>query len=306
MLDISKTILEKYQVRKTKKQKTEFINFLQDHYPNQFVVEEGGFAKNRNIIFGDIEKADIILTAHYDTQAVLPFPNFLTPKNIFIYILYSVLVSFVFVAIPMFLFDMIVISIFNNPVIIFISNYLILIFFFWMLMFGIDNKHTANDNTSGVITLLEAMNIDEIKEKAAFVFFDNEELGMLGSAFFNKKYKNELKDKLIINFDCVSDGNYIMFVYNKHAKKYKNTLETSFISDNQKEAIITSSKTTFYPSDQMNFKTTIAVAAFNKNKFLGYYVDKIHTNKDTVFDENNINFIVDGLKTFCLQNKTMI
>ena len=306
MLDISKTILEKYQVRKTKKQKTEFINFLQDHYPNQFVVEEGGFAKNRNIIFGDIEKADIILTAHYDTQAVLPFPNFLTPKNIFIYILYSVLVSFVFVAIPMFLFDMIVISIFNNPVIIFISNYLILIFFFWMLMFGIDNKHTANDNTSGVITLLEAMNIDEIKEKAAFVFFDNEELGMLGSAFFNKKHKNQLKDKLIINFDCVSDGNYIMFVYNKYAKKYKNTLETSFISDNQKEAIITSSKTTFYPSDQMNFKTTIAVAAFNKNKFLGYYVDKIHTNKDTVFDENNINFIVDGLKTFCLQNKTMI
>ena len=78
------------------------------------------------------------------------------------------------------------------------------------------------------------------------------------------------------------------------------------LSDNQKEAIITSSKTTFYPSDQMNFKTTIAVAAFNKNKFLGYYVDKIHTNKDTVFDENNINFIVDGLKTFCLQNKTMI
>ena len=57
---------------------------------------------------------------------------------------------------------------------------------FTVFMGGKPNKHTANDNTSGVITLLELMNrlSPEQKERTAFVFFDNEENGMLGSAFF--------------------------------------------------------------------------------------------------------------------------
>ncbi len=34
---------------------------------------------NNNIIIGNIEKAKIFCTAHYDTQAVLPFPNLIVP-----------------------------------------------------------------------------------------------------------------------------------------------------------------------------------------------------------------------------------
>ena len=57
------------------------------------------------------------------------------------------------------------------------------------------------------------------------------------------------------------------------------------------------SKGTHYPSDQKNFKNSIGVAAFRKSKF-GLYLDKIHTPKDTVFDERNIGVLIKGFKTF--------
>lgn len=47
-------------------------------------------------------------------------------------------------------------------------------------------------------------------DKAAFVLFDHEEIGMVGSYSFAKKHKEILKDKLIVNLDCVSDGDHIL------------------------------------------------------------------------------------------------
>ena len=35
--------------------------------------------------------------------------------------------------------------------------------------------------------------------------------------------------------------------------------------------------------------------AFNRKKTIGLYCDKIHTNKDTVLDENNVIFLRDTL-----------
>ena len=50
----------------------------------------------------------------------------------------------------------------------------------------------------------------------------------------------------------------------------------------------------FYPSDQMNFNRGIGVAALNKSKRGILYMDKIHTPRDTVYDEENIAFLKNG------------
>ena len=96
MTELSRIIFEKYQIRKSKNQKTEFINLLKEHMPVN--IQTGGLLKSRNIIVGDVEKADVVFTAHYDTCAVMPFPNFITPKNVAFYLIYSVLIC-----IPLFL-----------------------------------------------------------------------------------------------------------------------------------------------------------------------------------------------------------
>jgi hypothetical protein len=48
-------------------------------------VEKASFG-GRNIVIGNPDTAKVLYTAHYDTCARLPFPNFITPKNIFIYL----------------------------------------------------------------------------------------------------------------------------------------------------------------------------------------------------------------------------
>ncbi len=297
MRDISKLILKEYQIRKTKKQKDEFIHLLMNELKDeQIKVEQSGMFKSRNIIVGDLEKAKYVLSAHYDTAPVLPFPNFLTPKNLFVYLLFNVALIFGFVVCSS-IISYIIFALTQSGLLVEILRMALLWFFILWMFFGKANKHTANDNTSGVITLLELMECKEIREQVCFVFFDHEELGLLGSNAFNKKHKNIMKDKLLINFDCVSDGDYVMLITSKSAGCYKEKLNKSFYDEN-KTVIVTKSSNTIYPSDQSVFKNHIGVAAFNKNNLCGYYIDKIHTSKDVVFDERNIKMIVEGICRF--------
>ena len=53
-----------------------------------------------------------------------------------------------------------------------------------------------------------------------------------------------------------------------------------------------------YPSDQSNFKCTVAVAALNKHKHIGYYMNRIHTAKDIIFDEENIRILKERTVNF--------
>ena len=95
-----------------------------------------------------------------------------------------------------------------------------------------------------------------------------------------------MKDKLLINFDCVSDGEKMLFVPNKKAKKYIDLLEDVYKTDDNVEVKVVT-KGVFYPSDQVNFNCGVGVCAVIKGKRFEY-IDKIHTNKDVVCREENI------------------
>lgn len=294
MTELSHKILDAYQVRKTKKQKQAFIALLQQHIPN-LQVQKMGFPKSRNLVIGDPATAKVLLTAHYDTCAQLPFPNFITPKRPLISILYSFLVI-----IPW----LVLIFLLNLLLSHFVTDYLLhywisLVCYgllMWMMLSGPACKHTANDNTSGVITLIEvyhALPVD-LRNQVCFVFFDNEEKGVIGSAQFRKKYKKETKDKLLINYDCVSDGDYFLLGISKKAnQKYHVALAQAFTSDHDKTVMLENLKKVYYPSDQAGYPMAIAVAALKHSKLFGYYMDRIHTKRDTVFDQRNIHFLTE-------------
>ncbi len=298
MTDLSKEILEKYQVRKTRKQKTEFIELMRAHFPN-LKVEEDALGYSRNIVIGNPNTAKTVFGAHYDTCAVMPIPNFIMPKNMLISFLYA----FVLV-IPMLLIGNAVGSlaefVLKDPGMGALFNLLTYWLILVLMIFGPANKHTVNDNTSGVITLIELMEAMTEEERAqnCFVFFDNEEKGLLGSSAFNKEHKEVMKEKLLINFDCVSDGDYLMLILNKRAHpEYAEKMKAAFEGVNEKTVLIEGEKGIYYPSDQRNFKKNIGVASFKKSK-LGLYMDRIHTPRDTVMDEQNISVLVSGMKNF--------
>ena len=92
MHEDSRFLLEHYMVRKSRKQKTAFLSWLTpvlEQAGYSVTVQKGGM-RCRNLIAGDPERAKLVLTAHYDTCAVMPIPNFITPGNILIYLLYQI------------------------------------------------------------------------------------------------------------------------------------------------------------------------------------------------------------------------
>lgn len=309
MAKTTKTILKEYQIRKTRKQKAAFLEYLKSITNNlgyTYKVETGGLGV-RNFVVGSPNTAKIICTAHYDTCAKLPFPNIATPKNISIYLLYQ----FAIIALTLVVFFLITfLSAFTAGI---IARYIggsvdaavdavlnlsdiFLIILCVLFIIGPANKHNTNDNTSGVTTLIDLMHKlpEDKRDRVAFVFFDLEEAGLIGSRAFNKKHKKEMKNKLLLNFDCVSDGSNILFAMRKNAEKYRNVIEKSFVKNDEYNVFV-ESKGVFYPSDQLHFPCGVGIAALNKTKKGDIlFCDKIHTKKDIVYNEKNIEFLVDG------------
>ena len=296
MTETTKTIFEKYEIRKSKQQKTEFIEYVKSlaDMAGYEVKTEKGMLGARNIVIGDPESAKVIYTAHYDTCATLPFPNLITPKNIGLYLLYQiaiVLAVFAIVFIITFLSSFIVPAPFLTLV--YELSVFVLLGFF---VFGPANKHTANDNTSGVTVVIDTMLSmpENAKKDAAFVLFDLEEMGLFGSCGYNSKHKTMMKNKLLINFDCVSDGNDILLIVKKKASDYIPAITEAFKGN---ETICTQvvSKNVFYPSDQSSFPMGVGIGAFKRTKRLKIlYLDRIHTKHDTIYNEENISFLVNS------------
>ena len=300
MTDYSHLVLQQFQVRKKRKQKTAFIDLIKSFYGDA-VIEEGGLGNSRNIVIGNVDTAKVIFTAHYDTCAQAPVPNIIFPKNFLFTLLYGIVISLPFIigAYPVYL----ILDYFTHNFTLSYYTYASLAMFLVLFVFymGKPNEHTANDNTSGIVTILETISKlpAEQRSKCAFVFFDNEENGLLGSAFFRKKHKAVLKNKLIVNIDCVGDGDHIFFVSNKKARKYfRDAFDSSFKCVEGKNLYFEKNSTAFYPSDQMGFPVNMVVATLKKKPVVGFYLDKIHTKKDIYCDETNIEIISSGFAEF--------
>lgn len=297
MITTPMDVLKKYEVRKTRKQKAAFITAVTSyaqrlHYTVK--VEYGSFG-SRNIVFGDPSKAKYLLTAHYDTPASIGIPNFITPCNCVMFILYQLLllVPFFFAA---FLAGWLVSLFTEDWLLIYWTGYIAFLGMLLLMMFGPANRHAANDNTSGVVTVLEiAASLPEnLRGQVAFVLFDLEEAGLIGSASYRKAHKSETDNQIVLNMDCVGDGNEIvLFPMPKLKKDAKRLSDLKKLSGKfgKKSIYIRERGFAYYPSDQKHFPYGVGIAAFRKAKLLGLYCSRIHTWRDTILEQTNVNIL---------------
>jgi len=305
MKNSNEILLEKYQVRKTKKQKQGFSDWLTGHLSEYgYEVSKDAYSKNGcNLIVGDVESTEIILAAHYDTP-----PNFFIPvimgfSNWLFFILSQILLclpalSLLWLA-NWVLYNDLVSSWFLLPI------NVLLVLYTLQITIGLSNKHTANDNTSGVATLISILEKipEEDKQKICVVFFDQEEAGLIGSSNFHKKYKIFVEEKPLINFDCVSDGETLVFV---SKKKFQESKHYESLKAATNEVLKYSKKQTKfmkaiwapYMSDQLVFPHGVGVVAAKKMPVLGYYINRIHSKWDTRFDKENIELLADTMIRF--------
>lgn len=304
------TLIEKFPIRKNKQQKEDFRTWvLAEAEKLGYTAQVEKKGSSNNVVIGDADKAEAIFTAHYDTPAVMPVPNFITPCNVLVYILYQLVLSVLIIGLGVglgVLAGVLVgalsgkwdVGAMVGAIGAMIGMWTLII----LMMFGPANKNNANDNTSGVASVLETMaRIPEDKRgKVAFILFDNEEKGMLGSSAYAGKHKNMKKNTLLVNMDCVGLGENILFFSPKKARNHAHyeKLVAGMNAQTGRNLELLNMESNIYPSDQAQFKCGIAVCSCKKAKVIGYYCDKIHTKHDTIADAGNIAFIADGLAAF--------
>lgn len=289
-------ILKSYPVRKSKRQKASFRADVIAWLEAQgycVTVEQGSFHSS-NVVIGDPKTARYLVTAHYDTCAWLPFPNLITPCNAWTFLLYQFFICLMLL-VPSAAAGAVAGWLLHS----FDLGYLLFMVLLWalilLMMIGPANPSNVNDNTSGVVTLLEiAKFLPELHRKnVCFVLFDLEEAGLIGSASYRKKHKAEVSDQLVLNLDCVGEGDAICFFPGAKLRKNKRklqALERIAGTFGKKSIIIRTKGFSVYPSDQANFPYGVGICALKQGR-AGLYLSRIHTPKDTILDDKNVNLL---------------
>lgn len=296
-------VVKEYPVRKTRQQKeafrTEVTAWLSGlGYP---VSIEAGSCRSRNIVIGDPASAKYLVTAHYDTCARMFIPNLITPCNFWTFLLYQLAVCLLLIVPPLAIGG--AVGYLSHS---FEIGYLLFAVLTWaailLMMVGPANPSNVNDNTSGVVTVLEiAKSLPEMhRRNVCFVLFDLEEAGLIGSASYRKRHKKEILNQLVLNLDCVGEGDEILLFptgkLKKDAKRLQ-PLQKLTGSFGRKSVTVRTKGFSVYPSDQMNFPYGVGVCALNRGR-AGLYLSRIHTPGDTILDETNVNILRAALATF--------
>jgi hypothetical protein len=314
MLKTPIDVLQQFPVRKTKAQKQAFRDAITDYasmsgYP---VFVESGKKGCQNLVIGDPAPAKYLVTAHYDTPARMPVANRLYADNPVMYILWQFVIALRSMLLPVLSGAVCaVIACFADlqvhpdadpnrllglAALVFLGVFLSLYALSYLLLLvGPANPSNANDNTSGVVTLLEILQSlpENQRHKVCFVLFDRNERGLQGSAAYRKLHRNETDGQLVLNLSCVGDGDHIFL--HPTAKLKKDTAAIAPIYKccgyfGKKSILVMEKNTAIYPSDHKNFPYALGISAYHKGKS-GHYIDRIHTPRDTNLDITNINLL---------------
>ncbi|MBC8570394.1 M28 family metallopeptidase [Zongyangia hominis] len=299
---LAKTIGSTYGVRNSRRQKDTFLKWAQ-----QMLAQEGiattisvdpCLVRNRNLVIGDLSQAKTVVTAHYDTPKTIFFPIAIYLDSFWLSLLAQVwavlLLIVVIMVLPAFL---------GVP---FWARYAVFLLTLALFFFVFNNRKNLNDNSSGVAGVLEcALRCHkERRNDVAFVLFDNEEWGLLGSAGFAKKYREEMRGKLVVNLDCIGAGDEIVLVSKKEALEDAKELAASAMREYTGKTVTAQlSGNMLAMSDHANFPRSMMVSAFHRDR-LGRKLCRIHSWRDTVLEEKNMDLVCD-LITEYLRKKSI-
>lgn len=225
-----------------------------------------------NIYFGNIN-APYILTAHYDTAtnmaAVYPFMK-----------LFGARIGQVAFFIPLILIAII------NPNLYFSLFPIVIIILLVGLL--IPNKYNFNDNSSGVLTLLKHAELHQGTDNFFYAFTDNEEKGLFGAKAL-RSYLNEhgrIGKILNINVDCVGVGDFFAITSSMNSKylEYAHS-KCSEYRDLMKINSKLLSSDHFLFGNKGVMITKVCRAKFSRD----VYLPNLHTNKDNLIEDSNIN-----------------
>lgn len=302
-MDYLNYIYEHFPIRRKPGQKSAFQSFIiseSENHCKEAKIEIND--KHQNIVIGNVEKAKVIFTAHYDTPCSSLIPNLMLPRNPFVCYLYHFGYPITLAMLALIVSRLLQTALTLDDRMWAVLYIVLYLGVYWLATRTFTNKHNKNDNTSGVAAVMSIMEKCK-RDDVAYILFDDEEKGLLGSKAYNKAYKDMMADKLVVNLDCVGVGEQFITIANPDAEKHAEyeLFKNVFVGNDTYKVVHTPKRGSMANSDHKNFKCGVGVVSCKKNRAVGYYTSKIHTNKDTEAYSENIEFLSERLCEFANQ-----
>lgn len=309
-----KDYFKKYgYVRINKHQKEKFFLDISNELSGLYTIQKS-ISKESTNIESTSPDYKVLLMAHYDTHISSSnylssyFNRYLQNKGRCTYVFSVVLCSFLLFALPLLISIALNLS---STEYTFLFIVLLISFYFFIrgipsiILFHLNNyDNVYDDNTSGIITLIHiAKKIYEHGhgDKIKLLLADNEERNLKGSKEFILHNSNNLKDKLVINLDCVGRGDHI-FITSKYVSPLAEELKT-FLSTNSTSVNISNKS---FSDDRSFWKgnyNSIGICRANKGPRGEKMMPWTHTKHD-ILDKikfENIEHLINSLSDFIIQ-----
>ena len=298
---------EKYPVRCGTAQKEAFRAWALEEAKKNGIEKTAAETNewHTQLVFGDPQRAKVIFTAHYDTPRRSLTPNLMLVSNPVLYWAYNFGVALVMLAAALgaVLAAKTLLGLDRHMMthrFILLAVYMAVYFgLFLLILKGPANKRNRNDNTSGTAAVMELTRSLSGCGDAALILFDDEEKGKKGSKAFAREHPAIRENALVVNLDCVGNGDTFVFCPTRGAQDHpmwpalKSAVEKAGLS-----VRFLSAGRAQMNSDQKSFKNGVGVCACMHRPVIGFYADRIHTCRDTVADPDNIDRLADALASF--------
>ena len=296
LTEFAEKLFSNHSARFFRKEKTAFLECCKEEFKrlgysdDEIMVQRSRVSQN--LVVG-APNAEYLFTAHYDTPGRNGWMLFLSPlvgqvlANIILSVLLVVIVVFAMLNLAG---DT---TLYMLRVIAVVSFVALLVSTIWK------NKNNYNDNTSGVFGVMRiaALVADdaELRKKCAFVMFDNEEWGLLGSNAFAKWRKKNYagcENNKVINLDCIGNGDVLLVAATKQ-NELLNDVTKHFNNDGfdvqkKKSELI-------FLSDHASFECSVGIFSLKRSMFGSLYIPKIHSRRDKVCDIHSIERLTNSI-----------
>jgi len=286
------------KVRFLRKDKKQFIELIKGHldrmgYSYSEKVSKGLI--NSHNLETESEACEFVVMAHYDTPTIMPFWMEL-PVRLFGH-------TRPFLMILGILGVFILLGVFDHLLWV---QYLDWIITYSLLSLLIPNWSNLNDNTSGVLGVLQiakkVSQDDELRRKVKFVFMDNEENVLLGATKLKQEWDRDrfnYANAQIISLDCIGQGEIPVIIRNGSISKTGDGLFEIF------EAAAPHARQLnmkgFPLNDNFIFSGSGAVLVAMMEKSLlpgGLYIKNIHSPLDNKLDLEKVDFVSESIMTY--------
>ena len=296
-------ILREYPVRRRPEEKEKFrlwlmgtlreLGYQPELQSRQSALQFGGNVLN--VVAGDPKRAKLILVAHYDTAIRSLLPPLYMPTRPLTAFLYLALTP-ALVLIGSFVLSFALTFPINAPYLTLPLFLLLLVTALLYLRFGPSERRNLNDNTSGVVALLEtaAALTPRYRGEVAFAFLDGGFGGLSGAKGFRARYPSA-KEKTVINLCSVAEGSELLVLPNKNSRWDGALLDAildSFENGEHTTVFLKTDGLTYFPSDNRAFRYACSICACETVRGFGRLVRPL---KATEIDEEKTQILKNGL-----------